>query len=198
MRQSEEAKEQSKKDFLDMQKQRQTNIRSIQDQIMAAKYAEAQNRKKERLHNDKLKQTIEKQYVMKNHMKKASVRTKEEMTTKKMRAFHEQKEEMAKTNHVQRMVKEQQKIKKKESELARMERIEGELIGRLKNTEKMQNEAAKQLEEVILSMGSTRKNPRSSPGLTPSPKKSPEASPAAASAAAPAPVSLPAEGKPAI
>jgi len=168
---SQEDKERNQQDFFELRKKTQGSIKGIQEQILAAKIADAQNRKKERLHNDKVKQNIEKDYVNKNQMKKTTVKTKEELVTKKMRAHVEQKVEASKSNHTQRMLKEQQKIKKREAELARMEKMESELISKLKNTEKLQNEALKQLEEVVKSSGSFKKSPLASP------EKSPEASP---------------------
>lgn len=62
------------------------------------------------------------------------------------------------------------KVKKKEAELAKMEKIESELINKLKNTEKLQTEAVKKLEEAI-------KQVSPGPKGTPSPKSSGKQSP---------------------
>ena len=175
MRKAEDDKEQNQQDFYALRKGRQSSIKSIQEQILLAKMEEAQVRKKERLHNDKVKQKIVKEYEIKNQVKKNNVKSSEEFALKKLKAFHEQKVEVSKANYTKKMLKEQQKIKKKESELAKMEKLENDLIGKLKNTEIMQNEALKHLENVIRSSGSL---PLAS-GKEPSPKKTPPLSPTA-------------------
>jgi len=177
-RKAQEEKEQNQQDFYALAKGRQSGIKSIQEQIYKTKLKEAQARKQERLHNDKLKEKIIVESITKNAIKKTTVKSKEEQALKKLKDFHKQKVEQSSANHTAKMLKEQQKIKKKEAELAKMEKLESELIAKLKNTEKAQNEALKQLEDVIRSSSSGSPFKKSPEG---SPKRSPDASPKATS-----------------
>ena len=139
----------SQKNYLEIENQRQSEIKHMQNEIVSQKKGEAKNRKKERLINDRLKYDILNDHVSKNQEKRTIIKMNEEYGIQKSKMNHEKKVEFAKMEYLNRMQEEKNKIAQKEKELRRMEALESELIQKLKNTQTIQSNAFQELENAL-------------------------------------------------
>lgn len=86
-----------------------------------------------------------------NRSKKQQVKEEEEKVIRKNRMSHEQKLRSIKGNYLNRVEDEKITMHKRESDIARMEKIEAELLDRLKNSQKVEQDAFASLEQAIKS-----------------------------------------------
>jgi len=160
----------SQKNYLEIENQRQSEIKHIQNEIVSQKKGEAFNRKKERMINDRLKYDILNDHVAKNQEKRTIIKMNEEYVIQKSKMNNEKKVEMGKMEYLNRMQEEKNKIAQKEKELRRMEALESELIQRLKNTQTIQSNAFQELENA-LKITIDMKNPTLPPSYNQKSKK---------------------------
>jgi len=176
--------------MLDLSKQRQDEMKKIRKDIVTNKHVDAKAVKQQSYYNDLKKQEILKESVAKNQEKKSLVRWQEDMAQQKIKTIKDKKLQEFKSDYEQRIQSEMERIKRKEQELAAMEKSEGELIKKLQNTQQMQKNAFSELESAIKYQGGN--SGKGSPSHTskelasPSPKEQKDASPAKGPADAPA------------
>ena len=181
--------------MLELNQQRHQEIKKIQQSLAANKATGAQAVKKQSYENDRRKQEILHDYMAKNQEKKMVVRVQEDAGQQKVQALKQKRLQDFKQNYQARLQEEMDRIRKKELELAKMEKVETELITKLQNTQQLQKRAFGELESAIKYQGSPGKtSPKSSGGSSPSFSKEPKpgSPPSAAAAAAPTPSPAPA------
>jgi hypothetical protein len=155
--------------MLELNQQRHEEIRKIQDSIAANKAASAKMVKKQSYENEKRKQEIVQDHVAKNQEKKMVVRMQEDTAMQKQQTLKQKRLQDFKQNYQARLQEEMDRIRKKELELAKMEKVETELITKLQNTQQMQKRAFGELESAIKYSGPTSKaSPKSSGAASPS------------------------------
>eukprot|EP01022_Parablepharisma_sp_SALTPOND_P001622 TRINITY_DN106916_c1_g1_i1.p3 TRINITY_DN106916_c1_g1~~TRINITY_DN106916_c1_g1_i1.p3 ORF type:complete len:196 (+),score=49.99 TRINITY_DN106916_c1_g1_i1:1388-1975(+) len=146
--------------MLELSKQRQQEIKKIHKDIVQNKHTDAKVVKQQSYHNDLRKQEIIKDYVAKNQEKKSLVRMQEDIAQQKIKVMKEKRLQEFKQNYESRIQEEMEKIKKREKDLAAMEKEEGDLIKKLQNTQQMQKSAFSELETAIKYQGSGRSSPK--------------------------------------
>lgn len=130
-------------------KQRQIEIKGIQDNIVASKIADARSVKQQSYQNDIRKQMINNEFISKNQQRKSKVKYGEDMVMKKMNDFRQNKMEQFKNNYEERIKAEIDRMKKKEADMAVMEKSEEDLIKKLQNSQQTQKKVFKELQTAL-------------------------------------------------
>jgi len=169
------------REMLELNQQRRQEIKRIQGNVVASKHSEAKTIKKQSFENALKKQEIIKEHTAKNQEKKGLVRLQEDMALQKINTLKQKKRQEFKMNYEQRVQSELERMKQKQTELANMEKAEGELIKKLQNTQQTQKNAFYELENAIKyqSPSKTMTQKGTSPRQTLTKEQKVETSPAA-------------------
>eukprot|EP00826_Nyctotherus_ovalis_P025642 TRINITY_DN19897_c0_g1_i2.p1 TRINITY_DN19897_c0_g1~~TRINITY_DN19897_c0_g1_i2.p1 ORF type:complete len:120 (-),score=26.46 TRINITY_DN19897_c0_g1_i2:93-452(-) len=84
-----------------------------------------------------------------NKLRRLNVRYEEELGQKKLRKYQQWKVERSRTNYSMELLKEKQKIRKREVELSKLSNLELKLIAQLKGAEQIQTSALKQFDDTV-------------------------------------------------
>jgi hypothetical protein len=139
----------NQKELLEISKQRQMEIKAIQSQIAKTKHDEAKERKKERELNDLKKKQFEQDFIQANQEKKLVIKEIERKGLDKLSQYSEKRKEFGKQHYKERVQRHQQDIQDKQTELAKYEAIESELIKKLQHTQTVQKQAFDELESAL-------------------------------------------------
>ena len=90
-------------------------------------------------------------------MRKDIVRAEENHGMRKLQTLKQQKDQETKMGYLRRVGGEQDRMKRREGEIQDMERMEAELLERLKNTQAVEKDTYTQLESAIISAASASK-----------------------------------------
>lgn len=163
-----EKKDQEMRDLVDTQQKlteinslRKQEMKAIQDNIFNKKQTDAQDLKQKTVENETMKQDFQQEQIAVKQEKKNIVKAREEYAAKKLNAMKEKKMQEFKMQYKQRIQGEMDRLKNKETDIKRMEKLESELIEKLRNTQHMQKAAFAELESAIkyTSSGTQTANP---------------------------------------
>ncbi len=141
----------------ELSRKRQDEMKKIHREVVAGKHVEAKGVKQQSYQNDLKKQALLQEQIARNQERKNLVRMQEQLAQQKLKLLKEKKLKEFKSGYDQRIQEELAKMKRKEVELAGMERTEGELIKKLQNTQQVQKEAFTELEGAVKGSASPKK-----------------------------------------
>ena len=90
-------------------------------------------------------------------MRKDIVRAEENHGMRKLQTLKQSKDQETKMGYLRRVGGEQDKMKRREAEIQDMERMEAELLERLKNTQAVEKDTYSQLETAIITAATASK-----------------------------------------
>lgn len=129
--------------------QRNKEKGKIKDAIKRSKQMEAKMIKEEERRNMRVKSEMRKRYWDLTHKKSTIVKEQHKIAEEKRKEYEKIKLEEAKKEFDQKINKEVRMTKQKEKEVMQMEMIEMELIKKLQNTQNIQKDAYKELENAL-------------------------------------------------
>lgn len=141
--------EENRQKYFNDRAHRQLNKERTFKTLRKAKREEFKMGKTLTLQNDKYKTEFIEEVRKNNQHKKERVREEEEQRSAKLKELEEMKKQENQENYYSRVEDERQRILDNEKKIKQMEKLEAELLSRLKNSQQMEQSEYKNLENAL-------------------------------------------------